>query len=109
MTNVRMSPQTALILENLVSRASEVVHGFELMKTTGLPSGTLYPILARLEVAGWLEGDWEAESASGGPRRRFYALTGEGLRESRLQLAEWRFRANEASKERFRPGRAVAE
>jgi PadR family transcriptional regulator PadR len=107
MTNVRMSPQTALVLEDLLSRAGQVVHGFEVIKATGLPSGTLYPILARLEAAGWLESDWEAQPASGGPRRRFYKLTGDGLSESRLQLAEWRFRANELSKTRFRPGRAV--
>jgi PadR family transcriptional regulator PadR len=106
---VRMSPQTALVLDDLVGRVGQDVHGFELMKTTGLPSGTLYPILARLEVAGWLDSDWEAEPASGGPRRRFYTLTGEGLREARLHLAEWRFRVNDASKQRFRPGRAVTE
>jgi len=43
-------------------------------------SGTLYPILDRLEKAGWLEGYWEEESAPdlGRPRRKLYSLTPSG-------------------------------
>jgi PadR family transcriptional regulator PadR len=52
-----------------------------------IPSGTGYPMLARLEKAGWLESRWE-ESRAGGPRRRLYRLTGLGQRLGSAALAE---------------------
>jgi DNA-binding PadR family transcriptional regulator len=51
-------------------------YGFELAKATGLASGTLYPILMRLEERGLLAARWEfAESRP----RHVYRLTAEGL------------------------------
>ena len=54
--------------------------GAELMKTTGLSSGTIYPILLRYEARGLLESEWESGTASllGRPRRRFYRITPTG-------------------------------
>lgn len=59
--------------------------GAEVAKKTKLASGTLYPILMRLETAGWLRSQWEAGDPAelGRPRKRFYFITGEG----RSQLA----------------------
>jgi PadR family transcriptional regulator PadR len=56
-------------------------YGFDIMDATGLPDGTVYPILRRLERRGVLTGAWEDEEAARAeqrPRRRYYALTGEG-------------------------------
>lgn len=56
-------------------------YGFDIMDTTGLPDGTVYPILRRLEVRGYLAGRWEDEEAAfreGRPARRYYELTASG-------------------------------
>lgn len=53
-------------------------YGFDIMDATGLPDGTVYPILRRLERRGVLEGRWEDEAAARSdqrPQRRYYALT----------------------------------
>ncbi|MEM7413887.1 MAG: PadR family transcriptional regulator [Gemmatimonadota bacterium] len=53
-------------------------YGFDIMDATGLPDGTVYPILRRLERRGVLEGQWEDEAQARReqrPQRRYYALT----------------------------------
>jgi PadR family transcriptional regulator PadR len=53
-------------------------YGFDIMDATGLPDGTVYPILRRLEKRGVLTGAWEDESdarAEQRPQRRYYRLT----------------------------------
>ena len=53
-------------------------YGFDVMDATGLPDGTVYPILRRLERRGVLAGSWEDEEAAraqGRPARRYYRLT----------------------------------
>lgn len=53
-------------------------YGFDLMDATGLPDGTVYPILRRLERRGVLVGAWEDEAkakAEQRPPRRYYRLT----------------------------------
>ncbi|MCK0112372.1 PadR family transcriptional regulator [Ornithinimicrobium sp. F0845] len=49
--------------------------------------GTLYPLLGRLEEAGWVEVEWRP--GEGGPGRKFYALTAEGLAEAERQATRW--------------------
>lgn len=56
-------------------------YGFDLMDATGLPNGTVYPLLRRLERRGVLEGAWEqgeAAKAEQRPPRRYYRLTVQG-------------------------------
>ncbi len=56
-------------------------YGFDIMDATGLPDGTVYPILRRLERRGVLSGDWEDETdarAEQRPQRRYYELTAVG-------------------------------
>ncbi len=56
--------------------------GFEIMEATGLPSGTVYPALRRLERDGLVASAWEAEGIAQQeqrPARRYYRLTAEGL------------------------------
>lgn len=57
-------------------------YGFDLMDVTGLPDGTVYPILRRLEDKGVLTAEWESAakaSADRRPPRRYYRLTPEGV------------------------------
>lgn len=53
-------------------------YGFDIMDATGLPDGTVYPILRRLEARGYLAGKWEDDDVAfreGRPARRYYELT----------------------------------
>ncbi len=64
-------------------------YGYDLMKASGLPSGTLYPMLSRLQGQGLVSSAWEpaGTDASGRPARRYYWLTDEGIQTSREELA----------------------
>lgn len=64
--------------------------GMKLSEELDLRSGTIYPLLARLEKAEWLESSWEDvdPSEQGRPRRRLYRLTGQGQRVATEALAE---------------------
>ena len=94
----RMTLPTLSVLSSLLERRSDLVYGLEIAKATDLKSGTLYPILARLERAGWVESSWEnvAASEAGRPRRRYYRLTGEGAESAINALSE--------ASRRLRPG-----
>lgn len=75
---LRISPQTFAVLESLLERPTHWRHGYSLSQQTGLPSGTLYPILMRLEKLAWLETRWEEPGNLGRPPRHLYRLTGQG-------------------------------
>ncbi|NUT95817.1 MAG: helix-turn-helix transcriptional regulator, partial [Saccharothrix sp.] len=61
--------------------------GLEIIKLTGRPSGSVYPLLDRLERAGWVTSSWDDDADRRGPRRRMYVLTPEGAREAVKVLA----------------------
>ena len=87
MSSVRLTHTTALVLAAL---ARGVRHGFDVLEVTGLPSGTVYPILRRLETAGLVKSRWEAVQIArheGRPPRRYYELTGAGAEALREALA----------------------
>ena len=54
-------------------------YGYDLSKRTGLPSGTLYPILMRLADRGLLKAEWRDATLPGRPPRHMYRLTATGL------------------------------
>ncbi|MEO3939522.1 helix-turn-helix transcriptional regulator [Paenarthrobacter nicotinovorans] len=54
--------------------SAESVWGLQIVKDTTKKPGTVYPILERLELAGWVEGEWEEADGRKGPRRRYYRL-----------------------------------
>jgi PadR family transcriptional regulator PadR len=89
-TQPRMTTQTLKVLGALMSRTQDEISGAEIARSTKLASGTLYPILLRLEEAGWVESRWETEAPQelGRPRRRFYQVTGVGLRKARSAFRE---------------------
>jgi PadR family transcriptional regulator, regulatory protein PadR len=63
-------------------------YGYDLMKAARLPSGTLYPLLARLEQQKLVASAWEVPLQEGQRPRKYYRLTGEGIRVARLELAQ---------------------
>jgi PadR family transcriptional regulator, regulatory protein PadR len=67
-------------------------YGFNIIDHTGLPSGTVYPALRRLEAAGLVESLWDYKGAekSGGPPRKYYRLT--ALGRERLKVLRDRYR-----------------
>ncbi|MFX1819629.1 MarR family transcriptional regulator [Pseudarthrobacter sp. CC4] len=71
----RVTPATALVLEALLSADS--VWGLHIVKDVGKKPGTVYPILDRLESAGWVQGEWDSSEERKGPRRRYYRLLAE--------------------------------
>lgn len=73
-----MSPQTIRVLDEFAGRPSAWHYGYELSRATGLKSGTLYPILMRLEKYGLLETKWMA-TEKGVPPRHTYRLTPKGV------------------------------
>lgn len=63
-------------------------YGYDLMKAARLPSGTLYPLLARLEQQELVSSAWETPQQDGQRPRKYYQLTAEGIRVARLELAQ---------------------
>jgi len=70
--------------------STDEVSGADIARETNLSSGTLYPILMRLEENGWVESKWEDGNPSelGRPRRRLYRITSLGARNARKGFAE---------------------
>ena len=75
-----MTLQVRLVLQALSGDPDRRCYGLEIVEATGLMPGTIYPILARLEQAGWLSSEWEVvdRHVAGRPRRRYYRLTAPG-------------------------------
>jgi DNA-binding PadR family transcriptional regulator len=88
----QMSTQTLAVLKQFLDDPSARRYGLDLARHAGLKSGTIYPLLARLERDGLLRSAWERIDpvAEGRRPRRYYVLTGEGERVAREALAEAR-------------------
>jgi len=79
---LRLSPQTILVIEALLTAPRDWQYGYDLSRTTELKSGTLYPILMRMADRKLLETRWEP-GEPGRPPRHMYRFTPEGLRFAR--------------------------
>lgn len=79
----RITRQLVLVLDALMGDPQREWFGLELMDVTSLSSGTLYPLLHRLVVDGWLVRTRDSPSDLGGSGRRLYKLTGTGARAAR--------------------------
>ncbi len=80
---MRLSPQTLCVLQELYGSSTSWHYGYDLSRLTGLKSGTLYPILARMHDSRWLERKWEQSSEPGRPPRHLYQLTAIGRAEAK--------------------------
>ncbi len=89
MSGPKMTIPTQLVLRVLLEDPQQERYGLEISDAAGLATGTVHPILARLEGAGWLESWWEDVDPrqAGRPPRRYYRLTGVGVESARDGLA----------------------
>jgi DNA-binding PadR family transcriptional regulator len=88
-----MTKPTQLVLRALLADPAEELYGLEIGEAAGLASGTVHPILARLEGIDWLTSRWEDvdPAAAGRPARRYYRLTANGAQEAQAAVAKaWR-------------------
>ncbi|MCH4891528.1 MULTISPECIES: PadR family transcriptional regulator [unclassified Sphingomonas] len=84
MTRTRsFSPAARRVLAALLDKAGSWSYGYDLAKITGIKSGTLYPLLIRLEERGLLETEWQPPAETGRPPRHIYRLTAAGIEVAR--------------------------
>lgn len=86
---VKLTHTSALILKTVSAGCR---YGFDVMEATGLPSGTVYPALRRLEQLALIQSRWESQrraTSEQRPARKYYKLTGEG--EHALERAVQRY------------------
>ena len=104
---VKLTGPLQRVLQVFLADPSAGHYGYNLMKAAKLPSGTLYPMLARLQAQGLLTSEWEPrpDDVSGRPPRKYYQLTGEGIRVARLELAQAAMTAPRAARGTARPAR----
>ncbi|GAA3002810.1 PadR family transcriptional regulator [Actinokineospora diospyrosa] len=104
MAGPRMTLPTQLVLRVLLEDPDQERYGLEICAAAGLPSGTIHPLLARLERVGWLRSRWEQVDPAheGRPRRRYYSLDPNSTATIRAALS--RTEASRAALARLRPG-----
>lgn len=101
----KLSHTSALILQTI---GSGYAYGFDIMDVTGLPSGTIYPALRRLEKDSLIQGSWEDRRSAFSqdrPQRRFYRLTRQGKETLSGALRRYPLLAQLAPSGRERPVR----
>ena len=87
--DVKLSHTAAMILQAI---GAGVGYGFSIMEMTGLPSGTVYPAMRRLERDRLIRSHWEGQSVADAeqrPPRKYYNLTSEGR--STLETSRQRY------------------
>lgn len=86
----RMTLQTLLVLRALLDPPGVERYGREMKGMHGLASGTVQPILARLQRHKWATSRWEKTDPGllGRPPRRYYRLTRLGITKARKVLAD---------------------
>lgn len=89
MQDLDITPKMARVLKIFLEDPDQPRYGFELMKLTGMASGSLYPMLAKLQGAGWLaKGKEDIDPRiAGRPARANYMITGAAVSAARVQLA----------------------
>jgi PadR family transcriptional regulator, regulatory protein PadR len=78
-SSAKLSHTAAMILQAI---DAGLVYGFSIMEMTGLPSGTVYPAVRRLERDKLIGSRWERQSiadAEQRPPRKYYKLTAAGV------------------------------
>ena len=76
---VRRSELGGRVLALLADEPARWRHGYDMMKATGLASGTLYPLLRRLRDSGLVEAQWQKPASPGRPARHAYRITAAGI------------------------------
>jgi PadR family transcriptional regulator PadR len=102
-----MTPQTIAVLRVLLATPATPRYGLEIARETGLKTGTLHPILARLRQAGWIEATWEQPAEhedQGRPRRRYYSFVGDGAAVAHRAIQAAATSTSTDPRPRLRPG-----
>jgi DNA-binding PadR family transcriptional regulator len=88
--DIRITGPLLKVLQEFLNNPSEQLSGADIAQITKLASGTLYPLLKRLEDAHWLISEWEdvAPQTVGRPRKRLYTMTGLGVSKAKTSLRE---------------------
>ena len=89
--NRTLSAPARSVLAIMAEAGHRWCHGYQLCQQAEIKSGTLYPLLMRLEAQGHLEAEWQVPTEPGRPPRHAYRLTAAGLRlarENPLRKAE---------------------
>ncbi|MER7002831.1 helix-turn-helix transcriptional regulator [Dactylosporangium sp. NPDC000555] len=91
---LRITTTLVQVVEVFLADPTVERYGLDVMRATGCPSGTVYPILVRLQGIGWLQARWEEidPAEAGRPARRWYQLTPHGVQSARAELAAYRQR-----------------
>jgi hypothetical protein len=107
----RLSRVTAATIDVLrvLDESSGPCWGLLVIKSSGRPAGSVYPILERLESIGWATSSWDADDSRSGPRRRYYELTEGGAAAASVAIAEFALRERLATAPRFITPMAVTE
>jgi DNA-binding MarR family transcriptional regulator len=92
----RTTPATIDVL-TVLDAASDPIWGLAVIKSSGRPAGSVYPILERLEQSGWVTSKWEDDPHRVGPRRRFYELTDAGATAARQAIVSFSAKSRTAS------------
>ena len=89
-SDLRITGPLLKVLHEFLQRPGTSMSGSDIARRTNLKSGTLYPLLSRLEEAGLLSSKWEDVSPQevGRPRRRLYDMTGLGVRQANAAIRE---------------------
>ena len=82
---------------SVLDEASEPTWGLAIIKSSGRPAGSVYPILERLENSGWVRSEWEDDPGRSGPRRRLYEFTDAGAEAARTAIVGFRARGSSAT------------
>lgn len=87
-SDLRLTLPLLAVLRVMTEAPLEHRYGLDIARTADLPLGTIYPVLARLEGAGWVAREWEQidEAAEGRRRRCYYTLTGIGAYKAHAAL-----------------------
>jgi DNA-binding PadR family transcriptional regulator len=105
---MRMTGPLERVLGAFLADPAAARYGYDLMKSARLASGTLYPLLARLEQQRLVASAWETPQQDGQRPRKYYRLTGEGIRVARLELAQASARRHRGPARAGRPARESA-
>lgn len=76
--NRTLSAPARKVLAIMAGAGARWWHGYELCQQAGVKSGTLYPLLIRLEAQHYLKAEWQQPAEAGRPPRHAYRLTAAG-------------------------------